>query len=86
MAQFWQKSAEEYQRFTRWPKYLKLFLPADHWIVSGSGGPKERISNFVDSLLPGQLRKNKSLTSRTLHTKVISLKTRLFQMKQFKLR
>ena len=79
---------QEYQRFTRWPKYIKLFLLVDQssLVAAGSGGPKERISSFVDSLLPGQSRKNKSLASRTLHIKVISLKTRLFQMKQFKLR
>ena len=84
VAKFWPKSP-------RIPVFLHAdqihkTIPAGRPIVSGSGGPKERISSFVDSLLPGQSRKNKSLTSRTLHSKVISLKTRLFQMKQFKLR
>ena len=76
---------QEYQRFTRRPKYIKLFLPADQSSLVAVV-PKKRISSFVDSLLPGQSRKNKTLTSRTLHTNVMSLKTRLFQMKQIKLR
>ena len=36
-------------------------IPAGKPIVSGSGGPKERISRFVDSLLPGQSRKTRVL-------------------------
>ena len=57
-------------------------VPVGRPIVSGSGGPTERISSFVDSLLQ-PIAKNKSRTSKTLRTLSTSLKTRKFQTKQF---
>ena len=42
-------------------------IPAGRPIVSGRVGPKECISSFVDSLLPGQSHKNESYIEDTTH-------------------
>ena len=54
----------EYHSFSRWPKYIKLSLSADESClvaVAATDGTRTRFQK-------GQSRKNKSLTSRTLHT------------------
>jgi len=60
VAQFWPKSPRIPAFYTQ--AKINKTIPAGRPIVFGSGGPKKRISSFVDSLLPGQSRKNKSFT------------------------
>ena len=60
------KTLREYQNFTRWPKYTKEY-PVGRSIVSGSSGPSERISSFVDSLLQPIAQKQESYIKDTIH-------------------
>ena len=57
-------------------------VPVGRPIVSGSGGPTERISSLL-TLFCNLLLRSKSRTSKTLRTLSTSLKTRKFQTKQF---
>ena len=80
----WLNSGQNSPRIPEFYTLTKIHksTPVGRPIVSGSGGPTERISSFVDSLLQFYNRslKNKSHISKT---PLISLKTLHFQITRF---
>ena len=64
------------------PTKIQKNTPVGRPIVSGSSGPTERISSFVDSLLQ-PIAQNKSHISKTLPTLSTSLKTLHFPTERF---
>ena len=65
----WLSFGENHKEYLNTPKIPKIpkTIPAGRPIVSGRVGPKECISSFVDSLLPGQSHKDESYIEDTTH-------------------
>ena len=80
----WLSSGQNPPRIPEFYTLTKIHknTPVGRPIVSGSSGPTERISSFVDSLLQ-PIAQNKSHISKTLPTLSTSLKTLHFPTERF---